>query len=49
MENKLQVLIEKIKKLEKELAEEIQKQEEIFFYKIRGGKEIGVKILNCEL
>ena len=38
MENKLQVLIEKIKKLEKELAEEIQKQEEMFFYKIRGGK-----------
>jgi hypothetical protein len=38
MENKLQILIEKIKKLEKELAEEIQKQEEIFFYKIRGGK-----------
>lgn len=38
MENKLQVLIEKIKKLEKELAEEIQKQQEIFFYKIRGGK-----------
>lgn len=38
MENKLQLLIEKIKKLEKELAEEIQKQEEMFFYKIRGGK-----------
>ena len=38
MENKLQALIEKIKKLEKELAEEIQKQEKIFFYKIRGGK-----------
>ncbi|MCJ7617899.1 MAG: hypothetical protein MUO43_15325 [Desulfobacterales bacterium] len=38
MENKLQVLIEKIKKLEKELAEEIQKQQEIFFYKIRGRK-----------
>jgi hypothetical protein len=38
MENKLKVLIEKIKKLEKELAEEIRKQEEIFFYKIRGGK-----------
>jgi hypothetical protein len=38
MENKLQLLMEKIKKLEKELAEEIQKQEEIFFYKIRGKK-----------
>ena len=38
MENKLQGLIKKIKKLEKELAEEIRKQEEIFFYKIRGGK-----------
>jgi len=38
MENKLQLLIEKIKKLEKELAEEIQNQEEMFFYKIRGGK-----------
>jgi hypothetical protein len=38
MENKLQVLMEKIKKLEKELAEEIRKQEEMFFYKIRGGK-----------
>ncbi|MDL1981735.1 MAG: hypothetical protein LWX02_09760, partial [Deltaproteobacteria bacterium] len=38
MENKLQLLMEKIKKLEKELAEEIQKQEEIFFYKIRGRK-----------
>jgi len=38
MENKLQLLIEKIKKLEKELGEEIQNQEEMFFYKIRGGK-----------
>ncbi|RLC22861.1 MAG: hypothetical protein DRH21_07825 [Deltaproteobacteria bacterium] len=38
MENKLQLLIEKIKKLEKELADEIRNQEEMFFYKIRGGK-----------
>ena len=38
MENKLPVLIEKIKKLEKELSLEIQKQEEIFFYKIRKKK-----------
>ena len=38
MENKLQVLIKKIKKLEKELALEIQRQEEVFFYKIRGEK-----------
>lgn len=38
MENKLQVLIKKIKKLEKELALEIQRQEEVFFYKIREGK-----------
>jgi hypothetical protein len=38
MENKLQVLIKKSKKLEKELALEIQRQEEVFFYKIRAGK-----------
>ena len=34
--NKLQDIIEEIKKLEKELLLEIQKKEEDFFYKIRG-------------
>jgi hypothetical protein len=38
VENKLQSLIEAIKKLENELAEEIQKKEEEFFYRIRGKK-----------
>ena len=38
MENNLHILVEKIKKLEKELSLEIQKQEEIFFYKIRKNK-----------
>ena len=38
MENNLHILIEKIKKLERELSLEIQKQEEIFFYKIRKNK-----------
>ncbi|MEW6593357.1 MAG: hypothetical protein AB1413_00645 [Thermodesulfobacteriota bacterium] len=35
---KLEELIERIKKLEKELASEIQKKEEEFFYTIRGKK-----------
>ena len=34
--NKLQDIIEEIKKLEKELFLEIQKKEEEFFYKIKG-------------
>ena len=38
MQNNLPLLIQKIKKLEKELSLEIQKQEEIFFYKIRKKK-----------
>lgn len=38
MKNNLPLLIEKIKKMEKELSLEIQKQEEIFFYKIRKKK-----------
>ncbi|MDH5523963.1 MAG: hypothetical protein OEY01_08210 [Desulfobulbaceae bacterium] len=38
MENKLQSLIEKIKELENELAAEIQKKEDKFYYKIRGKK-----------
>ena len=38
MENNLHIIIEKIKKMEKELSLEIQKQEEIFFYKIRKNK-----------
>ena len=36
MGNNLEVLIEKIKKLEKELDEEIQRKEQEFFYKIHG-------------
>ena len=36
MDNHLQELIERIKKLEEELSREIQKKEEEFFYKIRG-------------
>jgi len=36
--NKLQDIIREIKKLEKELLAEIQKKEEEFFYKIKGGK-----------
>ena len=36
MDNKLQNLIETIKKLEQELAEEIQKKEAEYFYKIQG-------------
>ena len=38
MQNNLHLLIEKIKKLEKELALEIQNQEERYFYKIRKKK-----------
>ena len=38
MQHNLPLLIEKIKKLEKELSLEIQKQEEIFFYKIHKKK-----------
>ena len=34
--NKLQEIIEEIKKLEKELLLELQKKEEEFFYKIKG-------------
>jgi hypothetical protein len=36
MRNNLEDLIEKIKKLQKELDQELQKKEEEFFYKIRG-------------
>ena len=36
--NKIQDIIEDIKKLEKELLLEIQKKEEEFFYKIKGKK-----------
>ena len=36
--NKIQTLIEEIKKLEKELLVEIEKKEEEFFYKIKGKK-----------
>jgi hypothetical protein len=36
MENRLQVLVEKIKELEKELSQEIQKKEEEYYYKIFG-------------
>ena len=38
MENRLQELIERIKSLEDELSQEIEKKEEEFFYKIRGRK-----------
>jgi len=38
MDNRLQELIDRIKKLENELAEELQKKEEEFYYKIRGHK-----------
>ena len=38
MDNRLQELIEGIKKLEEELSREIQKKEDEFFYKIRGRK-----------
>ncbi len=38
MDNRLQTLIEKIKKLEQELSEEIQKKEDEYYYKIRGKK-----------
>ena len=36
--NKLQDIIEEIKKLEKQLVVEIEKKEEEFFYKIKGKK-----------
>ena len=36
--NRLQELLENIKKLEKELSREIQKKEEEYFYRIRGKK-----------
>jgi len=36
--NKIQETIEQIRRLEKELSEEIQKKEEEFFYKIKGKK-----------
>ncbi len=38
MDNRLQELLERIKRLEEELSREIQKKEEEFFYKIRGRK-----------
>ena len=38
MDNRLQDLIERIKRLEAELASELQKKEEEFFYQIRGRK-----------
>ena len=38
MEKNLQAIIEKIKALEKELSEEIQKKEDEFYYKIRRGR-----------
>ncbi len=38
MENKIQELIDGIKRLEEELAEEVEKKEAEFFYKIRGKK-----------
>ena len=38
MENRLNLLVTKIKELEKELAEEIQKKEEEYYYKILGKK-----------
>jgi hypothetical protein len=38
MENRLQVLVDKIKELEKELNREIQKKEEEYYYKIFGKK-----------
>ncbi len=34
--NKLEDLIEKIKKLEKELREEFQRKQEEFYYKVKG-------------
>ena len=36
--NKIQNIIEEIKKLEKELLLEVEKKEEEFFYKIKGKK-----------
>jgi hypothetical protein len=38
MENRIHLLVAKIKELEKELAEEIQKNEEEYYYKIHGKK-----------
>ena len=38
MDNRLQDLLEKLKKIEEELSQEIQKKEDEFFYKIRGRK-----------
>lgn len=38
MDNRIQVLVEKIKKLESEIAEELQKKEAEFFYNIRDKK-----------
>jgi len=38
MDNRIEALIEKIKKLEKELYIEVQKKEEEFYYKISGRK-----------
>ena len=38
MENRLHLLVAKIKELEKELAQEIQKNEEEYYYKILGKK-----------
>jgi len=38
MNNRLQELIEAIKKLEKELAEELDRKQEEFFYRIRDGR-----------
>ncbi len=38
MENRLHLLVAKIKELEKELAHEIQKKEEDYSYKIYGKK-----------